>query len=219
MFTGIIEEIGKVARIGHKLDSISLTIKAKKVTGDLKEGDSIAINGACLTAVECMSDAFTVEVSPETLARSTLGKLQIGEAVNLERALKVGDRLGGHQVMGHIDGTGKIIALDKKGEFLDLTIQAPPDIMRYIIPKGSIAVDGISLTIASCKKDIIQVAVIPYTTKMTTLGQKQVGSEVNLEVDLIGKYIERFLIGIQEYQISDISKEIDKQFLAEHGFL
>jgi len=219
VFTGIIEEIGELVRLGRKGNGLSLTIKASKVLSELKAGDSIAVNGVCLTVVKAEKDSFVVEVSPETLIRSNLGKLRIGEGVNLERALKLGDRLGGHQVTGHIDGVGRIVALGREGDFLTITAQAPPEVMKYIVTKGSIALDGISLTIASCWEDRFQISVVPYTAKMTTLGQKSIGSAVNLEADLIGKYIERFMDAQWGQQLKDRPGLIDQEFLAEHGFL
>lgn len=219
MFTGIIEEVGELIRISRRGKALSLTIKASKVIGDLKEGDSIAVNGVCLTAVRCERGIFMVEVSPETMIRSNLGKLRVGEEVNLERALKLGDHLGGHQVTGHIDGVGRIVALEKEGDFLTITVQAPPEVMKYIVTKGSIALEGISLTIANWWEDRFQISVIPYTGKMTTIGQKSIGSEVNLEADLIGKYIERFISAQWSQLLKDRPKLIDQEFLAEHGFL
>lgn len=219
MFTGIIEEIGELVRISRKGNTLSLTIRGSKVISDLKEGDSIAVNGVCLTAAMCENDIFVVEVSPETLIRSTLDKLRIGEGVNLERALKVGDRLGGHQVTGHIDGVGRLVALDREGDFLIITVKAPSEVMKYIVTKGSIALDGISLTIARCWEDRFQISVIPYTTKITTIGQKTIGNEVNLEADLIGKYIERFMSAQQGQLLKDQPRLIDHEFLAEHGFI
>lgn len=219
MFTGIIEEVGELIRISRRGKALGLTIKASKVIGDLKEGDSIAVNGVCLTAARCERGIFMVEVSPETMIRSNLGKLRVGEEVNLERALKLGDRLGGHQVTGHIDGVGRIVALEKDGDFLTITVQAPPEVMKYIVTKGSIALEGISLTIANWWEDRFQISVIPYTGKMTTIGQKNIGSEVNLEADLIGKYIERFISAQWGQLLKDRPKLIDQEFLAEHGFL
>jgi riboflavin synthase len=218
VFTGIIEEIGGLVGISPRGNALSLTIKATKVISDLKEGDSIAVNGACLTVVAWEKDIFIVEVSPETLARSNLGKLRIGERINLERALKLGDRLGGHQVTGHIDGVGRIVALEREGEFLFITVQAPPEVMKYVVVKGSIALDGVSLTIAACWGDRFQISVIPYTAKVTTIGQKSMGSEVNLEADLVGKYIERFM-SARGGQLKDQARAIDHEFLAEHGFI
>jgi riboflavin synthase len=218
MFTGIIEEIGGLVNISGKGNALTLTIKAAKIMSDLKEGDSIAVNGVCLTVVMTQNDIFGVEVSSETLSRSNLGKLPIGEGVNLERALRVGDRLGGHQVSGHIDGVGKIVTLEREGEFVTVTVQSPPEVMKYVVPKGSIALDGISLTIASCREDRFQISIIPYTAKITTIGQKNIGCEVNLESDIIGKYIERFISPYRD-QLKDRSKPIDREFLAEHGFL
>jgi len=219
MFTGIIEEIGRISRIYSSREGRRLVIEASKILADLKVGDSVAINGACLTVVECMSTGFLVEVSPETLSRTTLGRLRPAEEVNLERALRVGDRLGGHQVMGHIDGIGKIGYREGRGDFLDLFIKAPPEIMRYVVPKGSIAVDGISLTVAHCDREGFWVAIVPYTARMTTIAKKRIGDEVNLEADIIGKYVEHLLREAQWYQSLDKTSRIDQEFLAEHGFL
>ncbi|MCD5391089.1 riboflavin synthase [candidate division NPL-UPA2 bacterium] len=210
MFTGLIEELGTVERIRSKGASIHLTIKVSTVLGDMKTGDSITLDGACLTVINVTPDSFSVDVMAETLKRTTLSRFKVGDRVNLERALKGSDRLGGHLVTGHIDGIGRVRERKAQGDDFMLRISAPSEIIKYIIPKGSVAVDGVSLTVVEVARDSFTVAVIPYTAKMTTLGRKGAGSLVNLESDLLGKYVDR-LMNYKERKIS-------RNFLAEHGF-
>lgn len=214
MFTGIIEELGIVKKILKKGASLTLTIQADTILRDIKKGDSIAVSGVCLTAVDFDDDTFTAEVSSETLDKSNLGELKKGERVNLERAMRIGERLMGHMVSGHIDGTGVILKKEIRGDFMEVEFQAPKGLLRYIVSKGSIAVDGVSLTIAELKKDIFSVSIIPHTKEMTTIGIKKRGDTVNLECDMIGKYVEGFLSAE-----GDKEKKLSREFLKEYGFL
>lgn len=216
MFTGIIEEIGSIKKI-RKGAAAVLTVEAREVVRELRIGDSISINGVCLTVVDGDRSSFTAEVSPETLSRSNLGEMEAGQPVNLERALKAGDRLGGHWVTGHIDAVGRIVGIAKEESSLRITFRAPAEVLRYVVVKGSIAVDGISLTVASCDEQGFSVAVIPFTARATTLGRKRVGDSVNLEGDLLGKYVEKLLAG--GHQAGPAAGGISKGFLARHGFI
>lgn len=216
MFTGIIEEIGSIRRI-KKGGATLLTVEAREVVREIRIGDSISVNGVCLTAVDRDRSSFTAEVSPETLSRSNLGEMEAGQPVNLERALRAGDRLGGHWVTGHIDAVGLIAGIAKEESSLRITIQAPAEVLRYVVVKGSIAVDGISLTVASCDERGLSVAVIPFTARATTLGRKRVGDSVNLEGDLLGKYVEKLLAG--EQQARPAAGGISEGLLARHGFI
>lgn len=209
MFTGIVEEAGIVKGIAKGAKSAKLTILAKEILTDTKIGDSIASNGVCLTVTSISGSVFTADVMNETLKRSSLGALQIGSIVNLERAMPANGRFGGHIVSGHIDGTGTISNIQKDDIAIWYTIKAPHNMMRYIIEKGSIAIDGISLTVAKVTKDSFAVSIIPHTLEKTTLAQKKVGSVVNLENDIVGKYIERFMLP---------KDTITKEFLLNHGF-
>ncbi len=209
MFTGIVEEIGIVRSIKKGAKSVSLTIECKKIFDGVKLGDSVATCGVCLTVREISSTSFTADVMNETLSRSSLGSLTIGSRVNLERAMPASGRFGGHIVSGHIDGTGKIISIRKDDIAIWYTIKTNSKIMRYIIEKGSIAVDGISLTIAKVTPDSFSVSIIPHTAKETTLSEKNSGSLVNLENDIVGKYIEKF---------SQSYNGITKEFLYDNEF-
>jgi riboflavin synthase len=194
LFTGIVEELGEISGRQQFRDSIVLIIKGEKVMSGLKEGDSVAVNGVCLTVAKIFPAAFYADVMPETLRKTNLHELKNGEKVNLERALPVGGRFGGHFVSGHIDGTGKILAEKKEGNALLKKISAPAGVMSYIIPKGSIAIDGISLTVVEAEEDSFSVSLIPHTAKFTTLGYKKPGDKVNLEADLLGKYVQKFCL-------------------------
>ena len=194
MFTGIIEEVGVVTTAGSRM-----RIQCRKVLEDIREGGSIAVNGVCLTAVGIQGDAqpdgFWCDLSPETLARTNLGALREGSLVNLERPAAVGDRLSGHIVQGHVDGTAEFLALEPlPGGNWWLTVLIPRELDRYLIPKGSVTLDGVSLTIASLEADIIAIAIIPHTFQNTIMREYRSGSAVNLEVDLIGKYVEKLLV-------------------------
>ena len=192
MFTGIIEEMGTVRRLDRTPISCRLTIAATLVLqGTI--GDSIAVNGVCLTVTDLQKDAFTADVMPETLRRSSLGILRSGSSVNLERAMAANGRFGGHIVSGHIDGTGTIASKVPEGNAQIVTISAAPNLLRYIVEKGSIAIDGISLTVASVTKSSFSVSLIPHTGACTTLLSKRPGDPVNLETDVIGKYVEKLM--------------------------
>jgi riboflavin synthase len=194
IFTGLIMEIGRVRRVDRRASGAYFVIECKAVLAGTRIGDSIAVNGLDLTVTTMGEDYFTADASLETLSRSTLGELRTGSRVNLERALGVGERLGGHMVQGHIDGTGTLISFTPEGNAYRMRFRAPKDLMRYIAMKGSITVDGISLTVAGLGADWFEVAVIPHTWRETTLAELKSGSPVNLEVDVLAKYVERLLM-------------------------
>lgn len=196
MFTGIVEELGIIKGIRSQSGGMRLSIGGKVVLEGMKTGDSIAVNGACLTVVDISSSIFSADVSSETLDRTNLGKLRVGDKVNLERPMRLSDRLGGHLVSGHVDGIGFIRGIVKKGDTSIFTFEAPLEVTRYLIYKGSIVIDGISLTVNEVKGNRFTVTIIPYTALMTTLGFKKTGDPVNLEADLIGKYVNKFLANI-----------------------
>lgn len=189
MFAGIVEEVGRV--VEAKPDR--LVIQADAVLEGVRVGDSVNVNGACLTAVVVEDNRFTVDVSPETLRRTNLGALKPGDAVDLERALAVADRIGGHIVQGHVEATGKVLSIEPDGDSLVVRFQAPPQVMRYVVSKGFIAVDGISLTVVDCDSSSFSVSVIPYTRDHTVLGGRQAGDQVNLETDIVARYVEQFV--------------------------
>ena len=194
MFTGIIEELGEmVGWTATGDDSGLIAIRGKSVVDDLEHGDSIAVNGVCLTAVEISADGFTADVMGETLRRSSLGELHPGDPVNLERAARLDSRLGGHLVQGHVDGVARILAREPAEQWTTVRFELPAAIRRYVVEKGSITVDGVSLTVMEVGDDTFAVGLIPTTLGLTTLGHKQVGDLVNLEVDVIAKYVERLL--------------------------
>ncbi|KXG76132.1 riboflavin synthase [Thermotalea metallivorans] len=216
MFTGIVEEIGTVQSVLKGAKSAKMVIRAQKVLEDVKLGDSISTNGVCLTVTDFTSHSFAVDIMAETMARSNLKNLVPGSKVNLERALKLGDRLGGHLVSGHIDGVGIIKDFKQEDNAVWVSVGAPPEILKYVIYKGSIAIDGISLTVAYVDDHVLKVSVIPHTKEVTTLLSKSIGDEVNLECDMIGKYIEKFLT----FQgPAGSTNRINLDFLAQHGFL
>ncbi|MEV0201486.1 riboflavin synthase [Nonomuraea sp. NPDC050691] len=196
MFTGIIEEKGEVAALVQAGDSARLSVRGPLVTSDASHGDSIAVNGVCLTVVEVDGDVFTVDVMRESLDRTSLGGLEEGAAVNLERAVRADQRLGGHIVQGHVDGTAVLLSRDPGERWDDLRFSLPQALARYVAGKGSIAIDGISLTVTTVDDDSFGVSLIPTTLKLTTMGELRVGDPVNLEVDVIAKYVER-LVGRQ----------------------
>ncbi|MCC7202493.1 MAG: riboflavin synthase [Nitrospirae bacterium] len=193
MFTGIIEELGSVKGVRRQSDGMRLSVTATVIMDGMRKGESIAVNGACLTVTEFDRYSFIADVSGETVKRTNLGKLRTGDKVNLERPMKLSDRLGGHMISGHVDGTGTIRALEKRGGMSIFTFEAPSEIQRYLIVKGSVAIDGISLTVNEIKGNRFTVTIIPHTAEMTTLGFKNIGDAVNLEADMIGKYVENFL--------------------------
>ena len=206
MFTGIVEEIGRVAAA----QADKLTITAGLAVQGLEIGGSVAVNGVCLTATSVNGRAFIVDIMEETIKRTNLGRLKAGDEVNLERPMTLDKPLGGHLVQGHIDGTGKIVSIAPEGMAILIRIEAPPEVMRYIVPKGFIAVDGISLTVVDFQSNSFRVSIVGYTREHTTMGRRRVGDPVNLEADIIGKYVERF----QQAQRPDITVD----FLSGHGF-
>jgi riboflavin synthase len=216
VFTGLVEEIGVLKVVGKGAKSAQLTINADKVLHEIKLGDSISTNGVCLTVVAFTNNSFTVDVMPETMRRSNLKDLKPGSKINLERALRLGDRLGGHIVSGHIDGTGLVRTIEAEDNATWVTIEAGAAIMKYIIEKGSIAVDGTSLTVARVGKEDFKVSIIPLTRDETTLLSKKIGEEVNLECDMVGKYIERLTMFNKDNNKND---EINLDFLKENGFV
>lgn len=214
MFTGIIEDVGKVKSIEKTGQTGRITVETSLDISAVRTGDSIAVNGACLTVTGLSAGSFTADVSSETLRVTTLGGLGTGDPVNIEPALTLGKPLGGHLVSGHVDGVGTVTAMEEKGQYIDLEVEVPEELAATLVKKGSVAVDGISLTVASLEGNRFTVAVIPHTVERTTLRSKRRGSEVNVETDIIGKYVERFLRG----RSSDEGGRIDEGFLAEHGF-
>ena len=212
MFTGIIEEIGTVRRIEHGAKGARLTIQAKTVLEDTRIGDSIATNGVCLTVVSMTGDSFSTDVMAESLRRSSLGTLQGGSPVNLERAMAANGRFGGHIVSGHIDGTGTIASQKREDNAVWVKIKTPAPLLRYIVEKGSIAIDGVSLTVAAVTDTDFSVSIIPHTGTQTILLGKKPGDPVNLECDVIGKYVEKLTAPHKTGGIST-------NFLAENGFL
>jgi len=209
VFTGLVEETGTVLSIKAGAKSSVLAVEASKILDDLKPGDSVATNGVCLTVTGINAGVFTADVMGETLSRSSLGSLSAGSRVNLERAVPANGRLGGHIVSGHIDGTGKVVFVRKEDNAIWYTIRADASIMRYIVEKGSVAVDGISLTVAKVEENRFSVSVIPHTARETVLAQKSIGSIVNLENDIIGKYVEK---------LTRQQTGITKEFLLQNGF-
>ncbi len=193
MFTGIIEELGRVRAVERRGEDARIVIEARTVTEGSRDGDSIAVNGVCLTALDVRGDSFAADVSKETLVRSTLGNLKEGSPVNLERAVTPATRLGGHIVQGHVDARGKFLGAEDHGASWTFRVAYPKEIARYLVFKGSVAVEGISLTIANLTDEYLEIAVIPKTWEVTNFSQLKPGDEVNLEVDVIAKYVERIL--------------------------
>jgi riboflavin synthase len=193
MFTGIVEEVGIMESLSEAAGGWSLTVKARTVLGETRPGDSIAVNGACLTVTTLAGDRFTVGLSPETLRRTNLGALRPGDGVNLERSLTMSGRVGGHFVQGHVDGTGEVRAFRPEGDSLWVTVGAAPDLLRYIVPKGYIAVDGVSLTVVDVFPDAFTFMLVAYTQQHITLPRRLADGRVNLEVDILGKYVEKFI--------------------------
>ena len=216
MFTGIIEEKGEVVEIKRNGTDSFIRIRTKKILDDVRLGDSIAVNGVCLTVTRINSNIFQADVMNETLNRSSLGRLSSGSYVNLERAMQAGGRFGGHIVSGHIDGTGRISSIKNDGIAVWYTVLADSGILRYIVEKGSVAIDGISLTVAKVTDHDFSVSVIPHTAEMTILSSKKIGDIVNLENDIIGKYVEKL---IQPAENSTKKDSLDLNFLAENGFI
>lgn len=217
MFTGIIEEIGRINQIRTGEKSCILIISASKILSDLQIGDSIAVNGTCLTVCHFDAYCFSADVMPETMRRTNLGKLSPGSPVNLERAMSADGRFGGHIVSGHIDGTGKIVNFKKEDNAVWVKISADPDLLYYMIQKGSVAIDGISLTIAEISQKDFSVSVIPHTRQQTTLLSKKAGELVNLECDMIAKYLAKFQNSGNSGNHRK-TNSISEAFLAEHGY-
>ena len=218
MFTGIIETVGTVKRIARGARSASLEIEAGQILDDVKVGDSIATNGVCLTATSVTARTFTADVMHETLERSSLGTLTAGSHVNLERAMAANGRFGGHFVSGHIDATGTIARIERDDTAIWYTIDAGPDVLRYVVEKGSIAIDGISLTVARVTEAILYVSTIPQTYQQTTLPERACGDVVNLECDVIAKYTEKLLGLAPATGTAGQGSAITMEFLAKNGF-
>ena len=217
MFTGIVEELGEIVSIDRQGVSGSIRIRAKKVLEGTKVGDSIAVNGICLTVTSMQDGMFTADVMAETIRRSSLAQAKAGDAVNLERAMAADGRFGGHIVSGHIDGTGTIRSYRREENAVWVTIEAKPEIMRLIVEKGSICIDGISLTVAAVMEDAFSVSIIPHTGEETTLLTHETGAAVNLENDVVGKYVER-LMNFASAESQPKSSGITMEFLEEYGF-
>jgi riboflavin synthase len=216
MFTGIVEEIGTVKEIARGSKSIRLSISCSRIMDDVKIGDSIAVNGICLTVTDMGGNWFSADVMPETMRKTGLNKLSISGKVNLERALRLSDRLGGHIVTGHIDGTGIVTSRVEEDNAIWLTIEAQNNILKYIVMKGSVALDGTSLTVAHVDESCFKVSLIPHTAGVTILGSRKVGDQLNIECDVIGKYVEKLLNS--NTQESKPKKDISIEFLRSNGF-
>jgi len=216
MFTGLIEDLGTVRGLQLSGNGGQLTVATALPTAELTLGESVAVNGACLTVVSIDVGSFAADVSPETLTCTTLGALKPGGRVNLERAMRLGDRLGGHLVSGHIDACAAVTAIQRDANAIRFSVRFPSEIARYLVPKGSVTIDGISLTINSVENDTFSVAIIPHTLAMTTLQFRQPGYKVNIETDLIGRYVERLLSPAKE---GDDTSGVNLELLAKHGFL
>jgi riboflavin synthase len=221
MFTGIIEGLGTVAGVRTAGEGKRLTVRADFPLDGTRIGDSLSVSGACLTAVSIGGFRFEADVSPETLSRTTFGRVKPGDRVNLERALRFSDRIDGHLVSGHVDGMGRIAAKNRAGNAVVVTLDVDIPLSRYMIEKGSVAVDGISLTINSCRPGRFEVSVIPHTAGLTTIGFKSVGEPVNIETDMIGKYVERFVLaGTERMAAGEPPKAtVTMELLARNGFL
>jgi riboflavin synthase len=221
VFTGIIEGLGKVISLTRAAGGLRMGIEADFSVDKIKIGDSIAVSGACLTLVHFQDNIFEVDVAPETLVKTTLGKAKRGDKVNLERALRLGDRLDGHMVTGHVDGVGVVKARRPLANAMLFAFGVPEALLRYIVQKGSVAVDGISLTVNACKRGAFDVSIIPHTAKMTTMGFKKVGDSVNIETDILGKYVERFTrhFANQYTETENKASPIDETLLTKAGFM
>lgn len=216
MFTGIIKQTGKARKIPKKGNQANITVEFQNEITGLDIGESIAVNGVCLTVVDSGKNYFSADVSDETLNRTNLGELKPNDVVNLESALKIGESMGGHLVNGHVDGIGRITKKIKKGKNILLIVDASEKIMRFIVKKGSIAIDGISLTIASCDENSFTISIIPHTESSTNLKWKKIGDPVNLENDIVGKYVEKFTNF--KNRDHENKNKLSKEFLAKHGF-
>ena len=212
MFTGIIEDIGVIANINKMAGRWEISLKTALQPSTIKEGDSISVDGVCLTVTRLSGNIFSVDASLETLQRTTLKDKRTGQKVNLERAMSAESRFGGHLVTGHIDGVGSIVEKGKKGDSVKLVIEVSPSLSRYIVGKGSVAINGISLTVNEQRDNMFTVNIIPYTVSRTTIGEKNLRDAINIETDIIGKYVESFLT-------KGKSKSIDKDMLYRHGYI
>lgn len=215
MFTGLVEEVGKVLDIVNENKIWTITFECKKIVENISIGDSIAVNGVCLTVNEFDENLFKANVMAETIRKTNLGFLKSGSLVNLERALKIGDRLGGHVVSGHIDGTGAIKEFKSEGNAIWISVVAPKEILKYIVYKGSVAIDGVSLTVGYVDEEMFKVSIIPHTKESTALNKKNIKDLVNIECDVIGKYVERFLQSGKK----ESESKIDRDFLRKNGFI
>ena len=218
MFTGLVAELGTVQKLAQQGESYHLTVAAVKVLQNLKIGDSVAVNGACLTVVSMDDTAFTADVMPETVRLTNIGRLHAGDRVKRERTLRLCDGLDGHIGSGHVEGLGVIAGRRPEGIAMVVTINTPPELLKYIIKKGSIAIDGISLTVTQVTESSFSVSLIPHTAKETTLGFKKVGDSVNLETDILGKYVERMLTWNKQTQAGK-ADTLNMQTLLENGFV
>ncbi|RJP93958.1 MAG: riboflavin synthase [Desulfobacteraceae bacterium] len=220
MFTGIIEGLGTITAVRPAGSGKRLAITADFPLNGTKIGDSIAVNGACLTAVTIADTRFEVDMSPETVEKTCFKQVKIGERANIERALRLSDRLDGHLVSGHIDGTGRITHKTRNANAILVGFSVPETLARYLIPKGSVAIDGISLTVNRCDQHSFEVSIIPHTAGLTTIGFKNIGDMVNLETDMIGKYVEKFLTGGKGNEPDKNSnKSVDMEYLLKTGFI
>ena len=217
MFTGLIEAIGLVSKIERRGESTRISFSSPWDLTEIKAGDSICVNGACLTVVGVNGKTFIVDISNETIARTTLGELKPTDPVNLERPLTPADRLGGHLVLGHVDGTATITGRREERDSITVTFRASENLLLYIVKKGSVAIDGISLTVNECSGNEFNVTIIPFTSERTIIGRKRVGDKVNVETDIIGKYVQRLLSG-QKREVRPSESGLDMDFLAKHGF-
>ncbi len=215
MFTGIVEEIGTVKTVLTSETSARITISCQKILKDIKTGDSISTNGVCLTAADFNRSSFSADVMAETMRTSNLSRLNPGDLVNLERALQVNDRLGGHFVSGHIDGTGIITNFTREDNAVWVSVSVPPELLKYIVHRGSVTLDGISLTAAYIDSGTLKVSVIPHTNQVTALLKKHVGDSINIECDLIGKYVEKLVLS---KQAEEPAKTLDLEYLKKYGF-
>ncbi len=215
MFTGIVEDIGRLLDIRKKPLGAIIRVQTSLPLSDVKLGDSIAVNGACLTVVAKDAGWFEADISHETLDATTMKELSPRADVHLERALALGDRLGGHLVTGHVDGVGKVVDSSRSGDGMDIVIEVSPEVAQLLVPKGSVAVDGVSLTVNSPRENTFRITLVPHTLEKTLLGRLTNGSHVNLETDILGKYVRQFVAGMEQ---THADSGLDKEFLAKHGF-
>lgn len=213
MFTGIIEETGKIKTFKKNSNGAEIEVECSEVLKDTKIGDSISVNGTCQTVIELLNNSFKAQISDETLRVTNFNYAKAGQSVNLERALTLSSRLGGHIVSGHVDGVGKFVSKEKQTDFYNLVFEIPSELDKYVVYKGSITINGISLTVASIKNNIVEVAIIPHTFENTNLLTLKEGDYVNIETDILGKYVEKFL------SVNNNKKDISIDFLMENGFV